>query len=471
MVSEEILRQEISDLYRFVEHLVRMCSDLRADYPIYSESSRDFFRYFEKLGNESLQFLRSFPDQILKEQDPRLAATRRQKLLLPLRSGWETLHEHLRPALNADTLHLPTPLIAALHDRLHETEEWGPFKFTLFHTDEANYFQIPSGLLGDVANQIAAEVNGTQFLPDLGHIEIPYSQADSLFLNATLAHEMGHFIYQMDASHDVEDEIDDALERMEAEIGTLEEEEVTLCKNLVSNWIQETFCDLFAICLIGPAFSFAFSQLQAASLLIGRQEGEPDEFYRFEWEHPADVARFHNHQKLLEKIGWWVKIENWSSSPVQVLRACSEPATLFTIEIDELLPEAVTQKRLLQCYDELCSWLIDYVPSRVKGHDRDVATFERQSKIISEYLKRAVVPSTIVDEGEIAYPRPVVLINAGYRFLLEDFSQLIQSIEGEAPNSIESRSKLADRLELWLLKALEDYRLLQGGGANHVSAL
>jgi hypothetical protein len=83
---------------------------------------------------------------------------------------------------------------------------------------------------------------------------------------------MGHFIYQLYASHDVEDEIGRAVERMVKEIGELDDEEIVLCENLLGNWVQEIFCDMFAICLVGPAFSFAFSQLVGASVLIGRPE-------------------------------------------------------------------------------------------------------------------------------------------------------------------------------------------------------
>jgi dCTP deaminase len=72
-------------------------------------------------------------------------------------------------------------------------------------------------MVGDVANHIAAEVGGTQYPAGLGHIQIPYSQADGLFLNTILAHEMGHFIYQEYASHDVEVAIDTALGAMEKE--------------------------------------------------------------------------------------------------------------------------------------------------------------------------------------------------------------------------------------------------------------
>jgi hypothetical protein len=55
----------------------------------------------------------------------------------------------------------------------------------------------------------------------------------------------------------------------------------------------------------------------------------------------------------------------------------------------------------------------------------------------------------------------VVLINAGYMFLLEELPTLLANIENEKSSSVESRSRLSARLELWLLKALEDHRLLR----------
>jgi hypothetical protein len=464
-ISEEIVRQEVAELHRFIALLVQMCAELRADYPVFDKTSREFFKHIGGLGLKSLSYLQSFPDSMLQEQYPEIANSERQKLL-QLKSDWESLHQYIRPALDADTLHLPTPLIAVLHDRLHETEEWSSYRFTLFHAAEVNYFEVPSAIVPRVADGIASQVGATSFPKFLGFIGIPYSQADGLFLNCSLAHEMGHFIFQEDVYRYVEEKIDDALDRMVRDIGkTLRDEEVTLCRDLISGWTEETFCDLFAICLIGPAFSFAFSQLVAASMLIGRPEGEPDVFYRFEQDHPADVARFHSHQKLLDKLGWWQEIQNWSSAPAKVLKSCVKRASLFTIEIDNQLPESVTQGRLLQCYDDLCDWLIDYVPSRVKGHDDDVADFKRQSPIIAEYLRRAIVPSTIILEGEVEHPRPVVLINAGYQFLLEKLSLLLENIDGEKPDSIQSRSRLSARLELWLLKALEDHRLLTKRGS------
>jgi hypothetical protein len=456
-VTEEIIRQEISDLHSFIEPMVKMCSELRDDHPVFSSHAHEFFSHIKRLGNETLAYLRVFPEEILS--DSRTASSKRQRLL-SLRAGWEGLHEYLRPALDADSLHLPTPLITALHDRLHEVADWSSYHFTVFHSAEANYFEVPSQMVREVADKIAALIGGTQFPPCLGLVGIPYSQVDRFFSNVILAHEMGHFIYQECASHDLEEVIDSVLENMENDVGTLEASEIALCKQLVSSWAEEMFCDLFAISQIGPAFSFAFSQLVTASLLIGRADGEPADFCVFAESHPAVVNRFYWHRKLLERLGWWQEIHNWSSSPVLVLQSCRKPSAFFTVELEESPPPAVAQDRLLKCHEELCAFLIEYFLRSEQMPICDLSDFKLQSPIISQYLQRAIVPSTIVIQGEAVYPKPVVLINAAYRFLLEEFSLLLSNIEGEDPKSIESRSRLTARLELWLLKALEDHRLL-----------
>lgn len=463
-ISEELVRQEVAELYRFIDPMVSLCSNLRSDYPVFSDESREFFDHIQRLGSQTLLYLEGASDQILK--DPRLSSTKRQKFL-DLRTLWESLHEYLRPALDADSLHLPNALVTVLHDRIHETDEWSTYRFTLFHATEANYLQLPMGVVGTVANNIAALVGGRQFPAGLGHVGVPYSQADGLFLNCTLAHEMAHFIYQEDVSHDAEDEIEGALERMEKEVGELGEDGITLCQKLVSSWVQEVFCDLFAICLIGPAFSFAFSQLIASSMLIGSAKGVPEQFYQFGPDHPADLSRFQNHRRMLEKLGWWPEVRNWSCSPVQVLKTCTRHQPSFTIDIDEGLPDTVSLDRLLQCYNEVCNWLVGYVPTRVSGCRDGIADFHMLSPIIAGYLQRAIVPSTIMVKGKVVYPPPIVIINAGYQFLFESLPLLLKNIKGEDPDSVESRSRLTKRLELWLLKALEDYRLLTGGSPDH----
>ena len=153
-VSDEIVRQEVSGLYRFIEPLVRRCAELREDYPVYDGTSLEFSAILKNWGGITA-ISRATARRDFKEPRPATSSTKRQKLL-SLRSAWEDLHQYLRPALDADALHLPIPLIAALHDRLHETKDWRSYRFTLFHTDEANYFQLPSNMVAQALRALAA---------------------------------------------------------------------------------------------------------------------------------------------------------------------------------------------------------------------------------------------------------------------------------------------------------------------------
>ena len=92
--------------------------------------------------------------------------------------------------------------------------------------------------------------------------------------------------------------------------------------------------------------------------------------------------------------------------------------------------------------------------------------YRGQSRVICEYFREAIVPSTIVINGKREHPTAVVLINAAFRFYLESLPDLIENVENENPASVEARSRFAERLELWSLKAIEDCRLLEKESGN-----
>ncbi|MDR3737724.1 MAG: hypothetical protein P4L40_01775 [Terracidiphilus sp.] len=456
IVDSAVARQDAADLHRFIEQLVRMCADRRDDYPVFTNSSIAFFSHISKLGVETQRYLERFPDYYSKSADLRAANSKRVKLV-SLKNAWEELHAYIRPALDADSLHLPMPLITAFQDEVRKVEEWEGYQFVLFHTTEVNYLQIPSDMARSVANRIADRVGGERFDPNLGLVGIPYSQSNSFFLNCLLPHEFAHFIYQENTNHAIEEQIDESLDDATQALG-LDEEDMSFCLKMLKSWIEETFCDLLAICIIGPAFSLALMQLTAATLLVGRPDGEPADNYFFKEDYPANVARFHFHQKMLKKLGWWEVLSDWKCTSVQVLTKCEEWSPFLTIEGP--LPDGISQEQLLGCYQEVSEWMLGYCAAKFPNVSETVKHFRIQSPLISEYLVRAIVPSTVVNEGAWVHPDPVVLMNAGYRFFLEELVELIKRIEGENPDSVETHSRVAGRLELWVLKAIEDSRLL-----------
>jgi hypothetical protein len=162
MISVDAVRQDASQLHSFIEQLVQMCSNLRDDYPVFRDPSIKFFGYIATLGLKTQEYLEGFPAFYAKSTDKRAADSKRQKLV-SLKTAWETLHNYIKPALDADSLHLPMSLVTAFGDIVNSVDDWRDYKFVLFHTTEANYLQIPSGMARKAANDIAESVDCARF--------------------------------------------------------------------------------------------------------------------------------------------------------------------------------------------------------------------------------------------------------------------------------------------------------------------
>ena len=453
MLDQSAVVQEASQIHGFIESVIHLCSDLREDYPVFSNASLSFFRYVLKLGQSTQTYLEGFPAFYLKSDDDRAARSKLQKLY-SLKTSWEALHAYVKPALDADSLHLPSSLVTAFEDIVNRILDWENYKFVLFHTAEANYLQIPSGMARDVANEIADSVGFERFDPNLGLVGIPYSQSGTIFLNCILPHEFAHFIYQEYSNDDVEAQIDISA----SSLARLDSDDFTWCLGEIKSWVQETFCDLLAVCMIGPAFSLSLVRLIAANSLVGRDDGEPGDAYAFKDGYPADAARLHLQKKLLDRLGWWPLLNDWRCSSIQAINKCADWSDFIIVE--GKLPEGVSSDDLLAPYREICEWLVEYCAGLFVGVDEIVASYKAQAPEICKYLERAIVPSTILIDGNEQYPSPVVLLNAGLRFLLEDLPDLINNIAGRDPKSVATHSEVGRRVELWILKAIEDHRLL-----------
>jgi hypothetical protein len=450
MVQRAAVLQEAAQLHGFIGSVIRLCADMREDYPVYSRPSLAYFKYILELGEKTQVYLEAFPAEYFKSTDERIASSRLQKLY-SLKTSWEMLHEYIKPALDADTLHVPSSLITAFADIVNSVDGWEEFRFVLFHTTEANYLQIPAKMARQVADEIASSVKCAPFDANVGLVGIPYSQPDSISLNCVLPHEFAHFIYQEVSSYDVSEQIDKST----AGLNHLDSEDLSLCVDEITLWVEETFCDLMAICMIGPAFSIALVRLTGATALVGRPDGAPDEAYLFKLGYPADVARLHFHKLLLDRLGWWPLVREWDCSAITAIKKCSDWSQFLTVEGAMPLPD-----ESIAAYLEICEWLIGYCSDYFPKISDTVKTFAAQSPEIDKYLERAIVPSTVVVDGVELYPDPIVLLNSGVKFLSQDLGRLISNISGKDAYSVADNASIGARVELWILKAIEDSRLL-----------
>jgi hypothetical protein len=180
---EEQVRHDASSLYQFVSSITQHC-DSKNSAAAYLSSSERFFKYIIELGQATKAYVKDFPGtrtraaQFLDVRDD----------IAMLRGSWQFLHLFVKPALDSDTLHLPTSLIQGLIERFREIPGYADTEFVIYHTDRLNLFK-------PIADKSADLVKGPKFPEKLALIGIPYSQSSSLFMNCLIPHEMGHLVF------------------------------------------------------------------------------------------------------------------------------------------------------------------------------------------------------------------------------------------------------------------------------------
>ena len=456
------VRHDAASLHRFIDSIASSC-ERNDEYPCYEEASRNFFDYIYSLAGATKAYL----EQFVSSLDPNLAISDPQdfysqtQVVRTLRDSWFELHNLVKPALDADTLHIPYSLIHALTKRFQQITGFDKAKFAVLHSTELNYFQIRASNMRKFATEIAAIVPGAPPFPQLGIIAIPYSQSASLFLNVALAHEMGHFAFQeRDEASRLSPTVISAIQG--ASVGPLSPLDLTWCKDRVLRWCEEVYCDLFALSLIGPSFSFAFIELFAYSRLAprlapgGSTTAPIGSVATFVDTHPAAAFRLGEHVRFMQDtaIDWWDRINSSSNHYVRLLLdAATIPSTSYNFDTQYKPALAAVA---LSAFLASVGMISTSVKSTFAGVPTEASLFENQRQLIQEYLSFGVVPSRLVSENAIYSPSTVALVNAAYMFYLDHLDTLIDKIAGAKAECLECRALWSERVEMWTSKALED---------------
>ena len=252
------LGHELAALLSLVDSIVAPC-DLPAGSVAYTSASEDFRSQIIELSHRTKRYLNAFSDnENIDEGEEDFGSAPSE--LKEIKSVWKELHPYIKPAMQADTLHQPTSLVNALTDRFREIKDFENTTFTIFHAEEFNYLHLYPAEIARVTSRLSRLVAAGEF-PEFVLIGIPSSQASALFINCLIAHEMGHYVAAKKGF----------LTRMLGEAETalklvLKEEYPTGRGSFelpakLAKWAEELFCDLFAVQLLGPCYTFAFIEL------------------------------------------------------------------------------------------------------------------------------------------------------------------------------------------------------------------
>jgi hypothetical protein len=462
------LQHEVASLYAFVESVSRACIPAPQSVA-FPESSTRFFEHVTLLAEGTKKHIIGFERHADDTDDDFLEA---RTELWTLRAAWRELHQFIKPSADADTLNQPVAIVAALTSRVRELRGFELTDFAIFHTDSFDYSQVNPSATEDAVTSLAAVIKAKPFPTDLGLIGLPNSQGRAVFMNCLLAHEIGEYVYarrQAEPTIASEAKVALAKELGAAFTDTSETVQSRMTKTVL-HWAKEVYCDLLAVRLVGPCYSFAYTELfdlpnlldKAGVQIADQEDAKPQlESYRLYPSHPLRVKL---QSELLMEEGWWDFVDAVDSRYAAVLRVLAHLDLKKFIEAEERDAEA-GRAPFLKSLIMLIPEIKKLVRSATDGIDPRIYEYSHLWRPIGEYLRKGIVPSTLIIETEgtcqEVHPSPITLLNAAYRFYLEQIEQLMSGIRNQDQSSPESRSTWMKRVEDWTSKALEDVALLQ----------
>jgi hypothetical protein len=444
----DAVRHDASSLYKFIDSVVLPCA-VKTHFS-YTSPSREFFEFISGLGNAT----KNHVADLSRELDAALFAANsndfnlRAQELATLRYSWFELHEFIKPAADAHTLQSPVPLVAVMTARLRNLPGFEKVRFAIVHTSDVNYFQLHSNYVRQLATQISMIVSAAPGFPeDLAIVGLPYSQAKAVFLNALLAHEMGHFSFQ---KRDERKRLSSPLTAVFAKqsVSAFSKQDVARCLGIALGWLEEIYCDLFALRLAGPSFSYAFIELFA----LTRRKPSAE----FSGSHPAMALRLREQTRLLQASSepWWPMMLQSPNHYTDLLAR-----TMDLKDSDCSCKNAVVggvEQVALSCFFEMLGEVAKAINDIFGESDQEVALFSTQRDVIGAYLSFGVVPSRLIIGTEAVNPSGITLLNATYGFYLNHLDSLLIRLSAVDRNCVQCRAYWAERVEMWAGKALED---------------
>jgi len=455
------LIQDVASLARFIDSVTDLCS-VRSGACVHLPSSELFFKYIRGLATATKKYVAKSLAQETRER----ALLQLRREITVIRADWRFLHRYIKPTLDADTLRLPTALLDCLQDRFRSIQRFGSSSFILFHSADFNYISVRLEKFREYADKLADIIGEDKFPERLAIIGIPYSQSSSLFMNCLIPHELGHHVFAHSALSER------FATQFEKELNEYRDIQISMRTDIVvsfTKWVEEIFCDLFAVRMFGFCFSFAYIELFDVSNCLDANDRFLSRFAaargitNFSPEYPPDLLRLRQQTSLLKTDGWLDDVLAIDSHYARTLEAAAglTDSQFSWHWLRKTLPDSVDCEKVLGCFFSSLPKINDAMEECTKGLPVAYREWSSSSKWIEECLENGVVPSSIRSRSRTDPwpPAPVSLLNSAYRFYAQSMPKLLRLIEGTGTDPVGERVQWSQKIEMWTSKAIEDVLL------------
>jgi|GEM_PF-2494465 len=465
------LRRRASRPYRFVSRLRDLVRESRGVRSHPSDSEK-FLDFVVNIAEQTLLFL----NKLLHEEVPtdEHVGVLRGKIA-DLEAAWTLLQQLVKPVVDADTLHVPQPVVSLVKRRAKEmlSNPAGDPVLAIEVLSELNFVQIRQVNLLEIEKQFREAMglgSAITLPPSLGILGVPYSHGPALFMNSLLFHELGHYVFERWRDERVEnmrtidlrqrllEKVEPAIRSHFPEIDNKDRLEAMF--EFILPWWEEIFCDLFAVHMVGPVFTCVFWEYMNITGTIDAEKAD-----LFHASHPSDRFRFGEQVFLLSKLDWSDVLSKSGIEVVETIRRDLEIAeNCYEHKIPERpydpqwLPAGFPDTPVRVFSDGLAvvRELVNEVMGEFAG--KPEGDFGKEDKNIRLCLEHGIVPSALYRQKLDSSDRMITLINSAYFFQLSPMDKLFKIVKGVDSESIPiaDDARLRQRVEEWTLKAISD---------------
>jgi len=437
------LQDEAALLYRFVGEVRSALERARADgkFPQWADAFLDHsLRAAEQTQEEVLADIRRAAEH------PERSEAYRTKVAV-LTKAWRALHDYVKPIVDATSLRVPYPLVNFLDQQIRRLPELSDVRIIVGVTPRLNYYQHRHTHVRGLVEDLKEAVSGCPDFGQVGFVSLPFSQPQSLFMNCLLYHEAGHFIFE--ERQLVDDVLPSIAEEVSREIATPNRGVRTWLQRCVVHWLEEVFADVTATKLLGPSYLVAYAVM---TRLMRGSEWESSR--AFTSEYPPDGLRIREQLKALVD-------DNWS------LECLEKTGTLeFREEKDEdFTPPAGELSSLFRPLTRIlfnqCGRVHELADHALEGRDKPQEVHHQCDKDVTQSLAHGIIPSTLAGADSPCCPHPSAVINSAVFYWLDGMGGLFDIVEDLDRENVADRVYLQGRLEMWALKAVEDWLITE----------
>lgn len=461
MVSEgcdakvDQLCRDAGRLFRLVNQIAAYVREHQGD-RTYAPESRAFLEFIESAAKATKEFLEENIGRLCGNNGP--SDGRLPARIAFISQIWGRLHNFVEPVVDADTLHIPVSLVALLNRQARALGLQDQPQIAIELASPLNYLQRKHSPLRDLAASLENRLSKKVGFPNgLGIIGLPYSQGPFLFFNCLLFHELGHYyVEQARLVPEIKNRVSGFIKSLSTSGIPAKNYDPDKLFTITRPWFEEVFCDLFAVRLLGPAYTFIFADLFD---LVGDLRNE--KALQYSRSHPSASIRLKQQIALLRQpetsggaSSWWEWLAT-ARTPLasEIDDVAQKPRAVIPYARDcEGLPI-----ELLDAFESALPQLSSLVTEKLKGRRLALHRFIELSSDFERCLLHAIVPRCVITRNTSPEDEEwcMSLINASYFLQLGNLKSLFE-LSGRNSSSVEDHAFLRKRLEEWVLKAIGD---------------